>query len=81
MCSVAWSADVLGALSCPLLDDYIYLANTYMFVEEQTVADDNTALDGGEDVGPVNLLMHSFLSDVSVILNEKLVSPPSYGRT
>jgi hypothetical protein len=26
-------------------DDYIYLANTYMFVEEQTVADDNTALE------------------------------------
>ena len=24
-------------------DDYIYLANTYMFVEAQTVADDNTA--------------------------------------
>jgi hypothetical protein len=58
-------------------DDYIYLANTYMFVEAQTVADDNTALDGGEDVGPVNLWMHSLFSDVSVSLNEKLISPPT----
>jgi hypothetical protein len=58
-------------------DDYIYLANSYMFVEAQTVADDNTALDGGEDVGPVNLWMHSLFSDVSVSLNEKLISPPT----
>jgi hypothetical protein len=36
-------------------DDYIDLANTYLFVEAQIVDDDDTALDGGEDVGPVNL--------------------------
>jgi hypothetical protein len=28
-------------------DDYIDLANTYMFVEAQIVDDDDTALDGG----------------------------------
>ena len=58
-------------------DDYIDLANTYLFVEAQIVDDDDTALDGGEDVGPVNLWMHSLFSDVSVSLNEKLVSPPN----
>jgi hypothetical protein len=36
-------------------DDYIDLVNTYLFVEAQIVDDDDTALDGGEDVGPVNL--------------------------
>jgi hypothetical protein len=36
-------------------DDYLDLANTYLFVEAQIVDDDDTALDGGEDVGPVNL--------------------------
>jgi hypothetical protein len=41
------------------------------------VADDDTALDVGADVGPVNLSMHSLFSDVSVNLNEKLVSPPT----
>jgi hypothetical protein len=40
-------------------------------VEAQIVDDDDTALDGGADVGPVNF------SDVSVSLNEKLVSPPT----
>jgi hypothetical protein len=37
--------------------------------------DDDTALDGGADVGSVNLWIHSLFSDVSVSLNEKLVSP------
>ena len=52
-------------------DDYIDLANTYLFVEVQIVDDDDAAFNGGEDVGPVNLWMHSFFSDVSVSLIEK----------
>ena len=55
-------------------DDYIDLANTYLFVEAQIVADDDTALDAGADARPVNLWMHSFFSDVSVSLNEKPTS-------
>ena len=58
-------------------DDYIDLVNTYLFVEAHIMADDDTALDGGADVGPVNLWMHSLFSDVSVSLNENLVSPPT----
>ena len=58
-------------------DDYIDLANTYLFVEAQIMDDDDTALDGGADVGHVNLWMHSLFSDVSVSLNENLVSPPT----
>ena len=38
-------------------------AKTYLFVEAQIVADDDTALDAGADVGPVNLWMHSLFSD------------------
>ena len=53
------------------------LANTYLFVEAQIMDGDDTALDGRADVGPVNLWMHSLFSDVSVSLNEKLVSPPT----
>ena len=58
-------------------DDYIDLANTYPFVEAQIMDDADTALDGGADVGPVNLWMRSLFSDVSVSLNENLVSPPT----
>jgi hypothetical protein len=67
----------LGCTSAILIrnDDYIDLANTYLFVEVQIMNDDDTALDGGADVGPVNLWMHSLISDVSVSLNENLVSP------
>ena len=58
-------------------EDYIDLANTYPFVEAQIMDDDDTALDGGADVGSVNLWMHSLFSDVSVSLNENLVSSPT----
>jgi hypothetical protein len=58
-------------------EDYIDLANTYLFVEAQIMDDDNAAFDGGADVGPVNLWMHSLFSDVSFSLNENLVSPPT----
>jgi hypothetical protein len=50
---------------------------TYLFVEAHIMDDDDTALDGGADVGPVNLWMHFLFSDVSVSLNENLVSPPT----
>ena len=50
-------------------DDYIDLANTYLFVEAQIVNDENTALDGA-DVGPVNLWMHSPLV-MSVLASTK----------
>jgi hypothetical protein len=51
------------------------LANTYLFVEAQNMDDDDTALDGGADVGYVNLWMHSLFSDASVSLSENLISP------
>jgi hypothetical protein len=54
-------------------DNYIDLANTYLFVEAHIMDDGDTALDGGADVGSVNLWMHSLFSDVSVSLKENLV--------
>ena len=57
-------------------DDYIDLANTFLCVEAQIVMNDGSNLDD-KDVGPVNLWMHSLFSDISVSLNEKLVSPPT----
>jgi hypothetical protein len=36
-------------------DDYINLTNSYLFVEAHIMDDDDTALDGGADVGPVPL--------------------------
>ena len=62
---------------CGAGDDYIDLVNTYLLVEAQIVADDDTVLDTGADVGHVNLWMYSLFSDVSVSLNETLVSPPT----
>ena len=57
--------------------DYIDLFNTYLFLEAHIVNTDSSILDPDTDVGPVNLWMHSLFSDVSVSLNEKLVSPPT----
>jgi hypothetical protein len=49
-------------------------------MSSQIMDDDDTALDGGANVGSVNLWMHSLFSDVSVSLNENLVSPPTMGK-
>jgi hypothetical protein len=49
-------------------DEYIDLANTYLFVEAHKVADDDTALDAGADAGPVSfccLFDISSLYDIS----------------
>jgi hypothetical protein len=46
-------------------------------VEAQIVNTDGSNLEPDTDVGPVDLWMHSLFSDVSVSLNEKLVSPPT----
>jgi hypothetical protein len=62
-------------------DDYIDLCNTYLFVEAQIVNTDGSSLDPDTDIGPVDLCMHSLLSDVSVSLIETLVSPPTSMRT
>jgi hypothetical protein len=36
---------------CGAGDDYIDLANTYLFVEAQIMENDDTALDGGAELG------------------------------
>ena len=58
-------------------NDYIDVANNYVFVEAQIVNTDGSNLDPDTDVGSVDLWMHSLFSDVSVSLSEKLVSPPT----
>ena len=63
-------------LDCSEFGNFV-ITLTYLFVEAHIMDDDDTALDGGADVGPVNLWMHSLFSDVSVSLNENLVSPPT----
>ena len=68
-------------MTFPLLDcsefGKFVITLTYLFVEAHIMDDDDTALDGGANVGPVNLWMHSLFSHVSVSLNENLVSPPT----
>jgi hypothetical protein len=58
-------------------DDYIDIANAYLFVEAHVVNTNGSNLDPDTNVGSVDVWMHSLFSDVSVSLNEKLVSPPT----
>jgi hypothetical protein len=45
-------------LDCSEFGNFV-ITLTYLFVEAHIMDDDDTALDGGADVGPVNLWMHS----------------------
>ena len=58
-------------------DNYLGLANTYLYVEAHIVNTDGSDSDPDTEVEPVNLWMHSLFSDVSVSLSGKLVSPPT----
>lgn len=57
-------------------DDYLDLANTFLYVKAQIVKNDGTNVDD-QNVGPINLWLHSLFADASVNLNEKLVSSPN----
>ncbi|XP_021354323.1 uncharacterized protein LOC110450876 [Mizuhopecten yessoensis] len=58
-------------------EDYLDLGNTNLFVKVKLVKKaDGTALEDDSNVAPTNLFLHSLFNNVSVSLNERLVSPP-----
>ncbi|XP_069138860.1 uncharacterized protein F54H12.2-like [Argopecten irradians] len=54
-------------------DDYLDLTNTSIYVKAKIIKADGTNLTD-QNVAPVNLWLHSLFSNVSVCLNEKVVS-------
>ncbi len=58
-------------------EDYIDLGNTNLFLSATIVNADGTNLEEDENVAPINLWIHSLLGDVTISLNEKIVSPPT----
>ena len=58
-------------------DDYIDLANTYLYVQAKIVKEDDTHLTATDVAVPVNNWMHSLFSQVDVSLNETLITPSS----
>ena len=54
--------------------DYIDLSNSQLYVRAQIVKANNDAIDAGDNVGPVNLLLHSLFSEVDITLNDTLVT-------
>jgi len=54
--------------------DYIDLANTQLYVRAEIVQANNQAIDNAQQVGPVNLLLHSLFSEVDLKLNDTLIS-------
>ena len=58
-------------------DDYVDLGNTNLYVKAQIVKNDGTDIAADAKAAPTNLWLHTLFGDVSVSLNEKLVSSPS----
>ena len=56
-------------------EEYLDLARTQLFVKAKITKANGVALDENEEVGPVNLFLHSLFSQVDVSLNERLISP------
>ena len=55
-------------------DDFIDPASIYLHLLAKVTALDGTAIADDAEVGPVNNWMHTLISNVDVILNEKIVS-------
>jgi hypothetical protein len=58
-------------------EDYVDLANTYLYIQAKIIKSDGTDLAGGDIAVPVNNWLHSLFSQVDVSLNETLITPSS----
>ena len=56
-------------------EEYLDFARTQLFVKAKITKTNGAALDLNEQVGPVNLFLHSLFSHVDVSLNEQLIFP------
>jgi hypothetical protein len=54
--------------------DYIDAANTQLYTRVQMVREDGGPLANGDEVGPINLTLHSLFSEVEVKLNDTVIS-------
>ncbi|KAK2161922.1 hypothetical protein NP493_1552g00007 [Ridgeia piscesae] len=57
------------------VDDYLDVANTYLFIKARINQANGSNVDAAAEVGPVNNLMHFLFSQVDVSLNGTLVTP------
>ena len=55
-------------------DEYIDINSTILFLRAQLLKGDGDPIDDTDQVGPVNLFMHSLFSQVDIKLNETLIS-------
>ena len=70
----ALNSDGPVEFSVPGGTPYLDLANTYLRVKAKVTNADGTAVDAGHNVVPVNLLLHSMFSDVTVYVGGVQVS-------
>ena len=56
-------------------EDYTDLANTYLHVICKVLHSDGSKLKEGENIAPVNNLLHSMWSQVDLYLNDMLITP------
>ena len=54
-------------------EDYIDLTNTFLHLGLKITGADGAKIAGAAAIGPVNLLMHSLVSQVDVAVNDKFV--------
>ena len=56
-------------------EDYTDLANTYLHVICKVLHSDGSKLKDGENIAPVNNLLHSMWSQIDLYLNDMLITP------
>src|SRR6218665_4225288 len=54
--------------------DCLDLASTQLYVKAQIIKANNDPIDNNDNIGPTNLFLHSFFSEVDITLNDTLVT-------
>lgn len=56
-------------------EEYVDLSNTFIHVTAKVTKADGSRLQPNEEVGPVNLYLHSLFSQVDISLNDTVITP------
>ena len=66
-----------GGIRSFRIEDYTDLTNTYLHVICKVLHSDGSTLKEGENIAPVNNLLHSMWNQVDLYLNDMLITPPT----
>ena len=77
LASISESSSMIEFLVNGTGEEYVDLSKTYLHLKIQVKNKDDTPLQAGADIAPINLIAHSVFSQIECSLNERLITQSS----